>query len=38
LATLEEKISQLPPEIQKEVGDFIDFLLMKYTGESLEIG
>ena len=27
--TLEEKIRALPPELQKEVGDFIEFLLSK---------
>ena len=26
---IEKKISQLPPELQREIGDFIDFLLQK---------
>jgi hypothetical protein len=29
MATLEEKIAQLSPELRKEVQDFIDFLLEK---------
>jgi hypothetical protein len=26
---IEKKISQLPPDLQREIGDFIDFLLLK---------
>ena len=29
MATLEEKIAGLPPELRKEVGDFVEFLLAK---------
>ncbi len=29
MATLEDKIAQLPPEARKEIEDFIDFLLLK---------
>jgi len=29
MSKLEEKISALPPDLQREVGDFIDFLLEK---------
>jgi len=36
MATLEDKIAQLPPEARKEIGDFIDFLLWKYSSEPLE--
>lgn len=29
MKTLEEKIHELPPELQQEVEDFVDFLLYK---------
>jgi hypothetical protein len=30
MATIEEKINGLPPELQQEVQDFVDFLMEKY--------
>ena len=36
MATLEDKIAQLPPEARREVGDFVDFLLAKLAGEPAE--
>lgn len=29
MATLEERITELPPELRREVEDFVDFLLEK---------
>jgi hypothetical protein len=31
-----EKVKQLPPDKQKEVEDFIDYLLHKYVGDNNE--
>ncbi|MEJ7674414.1 MAG: DUF2281 domain-containing protein [Chitinophagaceae bacterium] len=31
-----EKVKQLPADKQKEVEDFIDYLLYKYTGDGME--
>lgn len=36
MKTLEEKIHELPPELQREVEDFVDFLLHKSTAEQDE--
>lgn len=33
MKTLEEKIHELPPELQREVEDFVDFLIQKSTAE-----
>ena len=30
MATIEEKIRELPPELQQEVQDFVDFLMEKH--------
>jgi len=30
VAVLEQKVKQLPPEAQKEIVDYVDFLLYKY--------
>lgn len=30
MATIEDKIRELPPELQQEVQDFVDFLMEKY--------
>jgi len=29
-AVLEQKVKQLPPEVYREVSDYVDFLLYKY--------
>ncbi|MCS7164080.1 MAG: DUF2281 domain-containing protein [Thermodesulfovibrio sp.] len=34
METLQEKIKRLPPDLQKEVSDFVDFLLEKRKRES----
>ena len=36
MKTLKEKIQELPPELQREVEDFVDFLIHKSTTEQDE--
>ena len=31
-ASIEKKIKELPPELQQEVADFVDFLIMRKEG------
>jgi len=32
------QIQQMPPSLLQEVSDFIDFLLIKHTGNNWELG
>lgn len=36
MATLEDKIAQLPPAARKEIGDIVEYFLWKYASESTE--
>src|SRR5947209_6764734 len=34
MPTIEEKVRELPPELQREVDDFIDFLALKHASKA----